>query len=740
MTSTRETGQVPIPVAINVMDVLRGVLRRKVMIAGIGLAALAGGLGMVNYLTPVYSTEALVLIQNLETPFDRVQALDNQRADAVDDRVVASQMSVLKSEDLGRRVVAALGLEQNPEFNSLLGGMGTVGKIKLALGFGEDPRLKSPEQRALGRYSSQLSVYQQPSSNVIAIKYSSHDPKTAAAVANMLAETYVIWTRESQSQPTERAREWLSGQIDALRQKLARSEQAVEAFRTEAGLLQGATMTLGTQEISELNTQITVARTASTEARARADAIRALLQNKGSVDASSDVLASAAVQRLKEQRTDATRRAAELSATYLPNHPRMIAAQSEIETLDRQIRSEALKVVSSLEEQARVADAREKSLRASLDQLKAQESSANMDDVRLKALERDAAADRALLEAMLSRYAEASSRQDQSAQPGLARIIQTAGVPASPSFPKAGSMVVLISVAGLSFAIGLAFLMELMSAAARLNQPSEAWQPQEPAMPDYGPLPVFTAVGAAPPPMPQPMWIPPAAPIIRHVASLPQVAAPAEGLAAIASSGVLAAGQQMANWVLAMAQTGRSRIGVTSIGGMAGDTSMAVTLLARGLASAGKRTIMIDAAPSGSWLDALCGIAPGPGIAELVGGHADFTKVISRDARSSAHLLRYGMDRSVPAAALIVERTESVLSALAQSYDAVIINLGEARAETPLLLHKCEMALVLAPVHRLNDATQAVQILQSSGMRAAGHVLVASPANQPAAAFELKSA
>ena len=40
------------------------------------------------------------------------------------------------------------------------------------------------------------------------------------------------------------------------------------------------------------------------------------------------------------------RRLAELSAIYLPNHPRMIGAQSELQSLDRQIRAEALKVVT----------------------------------------------------------------------------------------------------------------------------------------------------------------------------------------------------------------------------------------------------------------------------------------------------------------------------------------------------------------------------------------------------------
>ena len=73
----------------------------------------------------------------------------------------------------------------------------------------------------------------------------------------------------------------------------------------------------------------------------------------------------------------------------------MVAARAEIANIDRQIRAEALKIVSSLDEQARVAESRQKSLEASLEKLKTQESTANLDDVKLKALERNAAADRA---------------------------------------------------------------------------------------------------------------------------------------------------------------------------------------------------------------------------------------------------------------------------------------------------------------------------------------------------------
>ena len=745
---SRDNGSTPVPAAINLSDVLRGVLHRKVMIIGMTLLFFAGSLAYVNYTKPMYSSEAKILIQNMETPFDRVQAQDIQRSEAgVDDRIVASQIAVLQSSDLGRRVIDELNLASKPEFNSLLAGLGPVSRLKLALGFGEDPRLKTPEQRALGRYADELTVYQQPNSNVIAVEFSSTNPETAAAVANTLSKTYIQWTRESQAQPTERARDWLSAQIDELRQKLARSEEAVEKFRAEAGLLQGATTTLGTQEISELNTQITLARAASTEARARADSIRDLLNSKGSVDASSDVLASAAVQRLKEQRSDAARRLAELSATYLPGHPKMVAAQGEVNSVDRQIRSEALKVVTSLEEQARVADAREKSLRESLDRLKSAEASANIDDVKLKALEREASADRALLETMLSRFAEASSRQDQSAQPGMARIIQSASVPSTPSFPKRGPIVLLMTLAGAALAIGLAFLAELMSAAARLTE-----RLSEQAQPAVAPAPPVYAVSAMPPPaqlvpaailnavQPGPAEPPHAAPRVPEVAMMPQVATVEEAADFLLSPAVNSAAAQLAAWSLGQAAAGGGvRLALVAVNCEAIAAATASVAVARHFAASGKRVVIADLSNGGSQIEDICGVIRGPGLAELLMGSVDFTKVIGRDLGSTAHILRHGNDRSATTRQLIAQRAESVVAALAQVYEVVIINLGEAVADLPSLVRVGQHVAIIAPEFGSTGGVGSLLPVLTAGAQSTCHVLVGPP-QAARAELSLKSA
>ena len=705
---------------INLLDVVRGIGRRKLVILVFTLLALCTGLGIVKVLKPTYATEAQILIGNLASPFDRTQSPDEPRPDPVDDRVIKSQISVLKSQDVALRVITSLNLQDRPEFDSLkTKGLGKIKQLFLAFGFGVDPRLQTPEQRALDRLTDGLTVYQIPDSNVVAVKYSSSDPKTAAEVANALVKIYVASTTETNSQPTTRARDWIAGQIEDLRKKVASSDVSIEEFRSQAGLLQGENSTLGTQELSELNTQITLAEGVRTEAEQRAKSIKNILATKGTVIGSTDVLNSTIVQSLREQQVTSARRVAELSATYLPGHPKMIAAQNDLRNIDRQIRSEALKLVDSLDQQAKIAEAREQALRARLEEMKGRESTANLASVKLKALERESAADKALLESLLLRYADASARQDLSTQPGMARIIQQAAVPTSSSFPKSGPLVTLITLAGLALSLGLSFLVEIMAAANRLGMPvvNAAPQSNEPQMPvALAAMPV-TPIHEIPQ---HPSLVAEAIPAFATFPSALSFQGNLEFLKDTDRqdrSGLLAASQQVADWALKLQRMAAlRRLAITSIGGGAADSSMATVAIARAIAAKGARVVVIDLAPDGSSVDTLFGLAAGPGFVDLLAGTTDFTKVIARDPLSNAHLLRFGMERNEATLSLMDQRTEAVLNALGNIYDVVMIHAGEASSRTTMLIVRCQAALILAPDLRQKEVAKTAKSLLVSGL------------------------
>jgi uncharacterized protein involved in exopolysaccharide biosynthesis len=175
------------------------------------------------------------------------------------------------------------------------------------------------------------------------------------------------------------------------------------------------------------------------------------------VESAQEVLASPLIQRLRERQVSLQAQIVELSTVYLPGHPRIRSLQSQLSNLDGQIRQEVEKTLTALKTGARVAAAREKSLLASLDQAKVAVSESNDQEIELRALEREAAAQRDLLESFLARYREAIARTDADYLPADARIISRAVAPEDPSYPKKLMMAIAAGVA--TFLIGAAMLL-----------------------------------------------------------------------------------------------------------------------------------------------------------------------------------------------------------------------------------------------------------------------------------------
>lgn len=727
--------------SVDLMELLRGIWRRKLFILLVTVLFGAATTFVVMREKPSYSVEAQVLVDNLETPFSRAQPGEGApSAPTFDDRDILSQVSVLSSRDLGDRVIKDLGLTGKGEFDSARNGVGKLGGILIALGFKENPLNKSLEERAFDRYRAALTVFQLPGSKVISIKYFALDPKIAADVANRLAEVYVTSTREAQSEPTGRARDWLAEQIDILRKKVADSEAAVEEFRANAGLLKGTQSTLGTQELSELNTQITLAEAARTEAQAKAKTIRTTLDDQGSVDLASDVLNSPFIQRLREQQISLQRSMAELSVTYLPSHPKMVAVRSELAKVDQQIRTEAMKIVAGLEDQARTAATREASLRASLNAAKAKASTSNLDEVKLRSLERDAAANRSLLESFLNRYTDASARQEITAQPGFARIIQRAVPPANPSYPKKGPTVILATLAGLTLGLGLAFLAEVLRLAGRLVGGADLPEPERRAPPI---LPAPVAVDTIIPREPiQPLAVPPlgngspppAQPILIEIPGTPDLTVAAnhanQPLNDPSGDYALAAGR-MVSWLNNIRQSlGVQKLAVLTIGEANADGATAAVAMARVVAAQGIGALVIDADAAHASVHKICGIEPGPGLSDILANEATIDLAVQRDVGSLAHVLRAGTKSEGFADLASNARFDALIDAFAQVYPVIIVNCGDAAAQS--VSRKCHAALLMAPGTRILDAARMIESWRQSGLRAVQFVRIGQPVRRAA--------
>jgi exopolysaccharide transport family protein len=422
----------------------------------VALAVTGLALALALQATPLYRGETRILIEPRESVFTRPETSAADDRPLLDEEGIASQVQVITSTDLLKAVARKLNLARLPEFDDAAD-MSILERLLVVAGLKADPNEILPEERVLKTFREKLEVYSVENSRVIVIAMSSSDPKLAAEISNALADEYIAMQGAAKLQSNSEATDWLEPEIASLSRRVKEAEARVATFRAQSDLLIGQNNSvLATQQLSELSSELSRVRANRGAAEANASSVRAVLESGASLDALPEVLSSQLIQRLREREVQLKADIADLSTTLLDNHPRIRALRSQLADLDRQILTEAQNVLKALSAEAEAARLREQQLVADLITLKAESARAGEEEVELRALEREANAQRELLESYLARYREASSRRDGNYLPADARIFSRAIVPAEPYYPKP------LAVAGAAF-VGSLLVMAIIT-------------------------------------------------------------------------------------------------------------------------------------------------------------------------------------------------------------------------------------------------------------------------------------
>ncbi|MGZ3296706.1 MAG: GumC family protein, partial [Xanthobacteraceae bacterium] len=616
-----------------------------------------------------------------ENVFLRPSGERNEERTALDAEAVTSQVQLLLSRDLARQVIKKNKLAELPEFDPVLQGISPLKSLLALFGIGPDPFSLTPEERVLDAYYDRFTAYAVDKSRVIVIEFQSRDPDLAARVANSIAEGYLVLQQNSRQEQAKAASQWLSGEIDNLRKKVADAESRAEDFRSKSSLFVGTNnTTLSNQQMGELNTQLNNARALKSDAESKARLIREMLQSGKPIEA-SEVLNSELIRRLSEQRVTLRGQLAEQSSTLLDNHPRIKELKAQLADLDRQIRDEASKLSRSLDNDARIASGRVDGLSASLEQLKKQATSTNGNDVQLRALEREAKAQRDLLESYLAKYREANTRENIDAAPADSRIISRASVSNAPAYPKKLPIVLIATLATLMLSAGAIATGELLrmtapravaafvSSPVRHRVPAAAEEAAELAVADREP--VFDDIRPESP------------------------AAPRAEIAPETSPDIAPELTEIENLAGDLRNAGEAARKVTVLGTASGESITLTALTLARLLARDARVVVVDLSASSPTIPAGSVDPAAPGLAELMLGEASFSQVITRDRLSRVHLVsagRPGFDRAL----LQSPRLTLAIDALLRVYDHVLLDAGAA-SELPAELLTTQARVVVVP-------------------------------------------
>ena len=375
---------------------------------------------------PRYTGSASLLLDPRSQHVTSVQEV--MEGASKDTEAVYSEAEVLTSRQLVGKLVDRLDLQSVPEFNTALKPPSLLSKLNpiswlpdewIAL-FTKDGPVLTPEQKqemqrnkVVANVMKRLKVAPKPRTRVVTIEFQSEDRQTAMKGANTLADLYLVAQLDEKFEATQRVTNWLNDRLGELRKKVDESERAVEAYRASAGLintfragggvLAGKGVTIVEQQISDLTTQLTVARTDRVAADSKLKQVKDIVAGSHGEEAVAEVLDSPLIQHLREQEAEIERNIADLSQQYGERHPKLIAARAQLEDTRGKITSEVRKIILALENAASGARARESAISGQMEDLKRQVISSNSAEVKLRQLEMESESNRTLMETFLSR-------------------------------------------------------------------------------------------------------------------------------------------------------------------------------------------------------------------------------------------------------------------------------------------------------------------------------------------------
>ncbi|KJF74383.1 polysaccharide biosynthesis protein UppB [Agrobacterium arsenijevicii] len=688
-------------VDIDLARLVAAIWQRKGRIAAITL--LAGGAAFVvaSMMSPAYKGEARVLIESRAASFGASQQSNAPAEPVLDELTISSQVQILQSVDLIKQVAKDMKLYEQQELDPAAR-PSLVSKLLVAVGLKKDPLQVPPEERILKAFREKLQVYQVESSRVITVEFSSEDPMLAAAIPNAMMKAYIALQSGAKLDTSTEAARWLEPEIANLREKVRDADRKVADYRASSDILSaGQGETLATRQLSDISTELGRIRGERANAEARAEGVRNALSSGRPLDTFPDVVASPMIQRLKESEAAMRSQISDLSSSLLEGHPRIKALRNQLDGIQRQIQEETRKVLASLENEANVSRLRERQLVQQLNVLKTESVRAGEQQVGLNDLEREASAQRQLLETYLARYREATSRAGSvDSTPADARVISTAVEPREPYFPKTGAITIVVTLAAFLLSCIVVMLVELFTGRA-LKPVGKSHVPplSDPPPPARAPAETDETTDETTdmPEQPLPARHQDAPPAVRAMPAAarqsvieeePQIpvaavaATPALPVEDVAAAKAEAAEEEIDtddNFSIdAVASFLATRLAksVAAVVSPAGDSGSTTTvMLARALSEMGRSVVLVDMTASACPTRLMAPEAGLPGVMDLLAGAAAFGETIHGDRLSDAHIVPRG--NAQPREAMrAIDRLTMILSALSDAYDTVLVECG----------------------------------------------------------------
>ena len=631
---------------LDLVEYWRAISKRRWSILGLTVVVAILSLLIANNIRPIYRATATLLIEQGKSKVVSIEEIYNQGL--IQREYYQTQVEILKSEELARKVVRKLNLATHPDFDVRQVPPTLYNRI-MGTAVADPSQLSEEEvvKYAVGMFKRSLQVQLVRNSQLATINFATFDKELAARVPNTLAETFIENDLDSRMAMTQKASEWLRERMGELRSKVDASEKALQDYRDRERILdaKGLALSGASRQLEELTRSLIEAR----QKRAEAEAAYSLVQqiktgrSQASYDSVPVVLKSPLVAQMKVAEADAERRLNDAAKRYGPEHPKMIQAKSELDSARENTRRQVDVVVGGLAKELEQARANESAVERALGQSKSDIQGMNRKEFQLGVLEREVQQNRNLYDMFVNRLKETNATGDL--QTTIARVIDPATVPSGPFAPDKKQIVTITALVTLVVAALMALLLDRLTNA--LNSTSDVeGRLGVPALGVLQKIKGFTKKG-----------------FVSELAFFNDTQSTfAEAVRTVRTSVLMSSLDDPHKVVV-----------ITSSVPEEGKTTLSFNL-ACALGQV-KKVLLVDGDLRRPKIGKLVGRdSKLPGLADLVAGHAQVSQCVFFDERAGIHLLPAGTVPPNPLELLSSKRFEDVVTKLKGAFDIVLID------------------------------------------------------------------
>jgi polysaccharide biosynthesis transport protein len=296
---------------------------------------------------------------------------------------------------------------------------------------------------------------------IMTVNYLSDNPAVAASMANGIAAAFIEHNLDIRVKPFRDAAEWLSARLVESKEGVANTEKTLQQYREGKGIVSfEAKENVITQQLQELITQLVQTEAKRQDAEIRYKQIESVIDNPERLATVPDVMNNLVIQGLRNEELSVKKQLSELSDKYGPKHPNVIKANTQLDTVKKNIIAEARKMLSAAKTEFEIARSREASLRKTIDAQKQEVMDLTRKAINFNVLAGESSSNKQFYELLLKKFQEASLSSGINIS--NVQIVDSAVLPKVPVKPKRGTIFLLALMVGSFGGIGAAFFTDYM--------------------------------------------------------------------------------------------------------------------------------------------------------------------------------------------------------------------------------------------------------------------------------------